>query len=136
MTSLNVLLKDMVKLKAELGCFEIRFGVKSEDFYAAMMRGDLQEFDALDEYRMAFVEWLALYETWLSFDNKYRQLIALQPVALQIKANLDPALAATDPHHKHIPPDIKHHRIPAPDLSLTTPNLPFLIREIEQLLEG
>ncbi len=89
MTSLSVLLKDMIKLEAELGRFEARFGVKSEDFYAAMMRGDLEEFDALDEYRMAFVEWLALYETWLSFDNKYRQLIALQPVALQIKANLE-----------------------------------------------
>ena len=46
----------------------------------------------------------------------------------------DPALAATDPHHKHIPPDIKHHRIPAPELSFTRPNLPFLIREIEGLL--
>ena len=45
----------------------------------------------------------------------------------------DPALAATDPHHKHIPPEIKHHRIPAPDLSFTRPNLPFLIQEIEQL---
>jgi hypothetical protein len=29
----------------------------------------------------------------------------------------DPILASTDPHHKHIPPDIKHHRIPAPGLS-------------------
>ena len=47
---------------------------------------------------------------------------------------LDPTLAATDPHHKHIPPDIKHHRIPAPELSFTQPNLPFLIQEIEQLL--
>ena len=44
----------------------------------------------------------------------------------------DPALASTDPHHKHIPPDIKHHRIPAPDLTFTAPNLPFLIEEIEQ----
>lgn len=43
----------------------------------------------------------------------------------------DPALASTDPHHKHIPPDIKHHRVPAPDLSFTRPNLPFLIEEIE-----
>ena len=41
------------------------------------------------------------------------------------------ALADTDPHHKHIPPDIKHHRIPAPDLSFSHPNLPFLIEEIE-----
>ena len=47
----------------------------------------------------------------------------------------DPSLASTYPHHKHIPPDIKHHRIPAPELSFTEPNLPFLIQETEQLLE-
>lgn len=46
----------------------------------------------------------------------------------------DPTLATTDPHHKHIPPDIKHHRVPAPELSFTEPNLLFLIQEIEQLL--
>ncbi len=45
----------------------------------------------------------------------------------------DPELAATHPHHKHIPPDIKHHRVPAPDLSFTQPNLPYLIAEIETL---
>jgi len=42
----------------------------------------------------------------------------------------DPTLASTMPHHKHIHPDIKHHRIPAPDIKFDTPNLPFLIREI------
>jgi len=47
----------------------------------------------------------------------------------------DPTLAATDPHHKHIPPDIKHHRIPAPNLGFTRPNLPVLIEEVERLLE-
>jgi len=46
----------------------------------------------------------------------------------------DPTLASTHPHHKHIPPDIKHHRIPAPSLSFTAPNLPFLIGEIESRL--
>lgn len=46
----------------------------------------------------------------------------------------DPALASTHPHHKHIPPNIKHHRIPAPDLSFSRPNLPFLIAEIEREL--
>lgn len=46
----------------------------------------------------------------------------------------DPTLAATDPHHKHVPPDIKHHRIPAPDLSFAQPNLPYLIQEIEREL--
>lgn len=29
---------------------------------------------------------------------------------------------------------MKHHRVPAPGLSFTQPNLPFLIREVEQLL--
>lgn len=46
----------------------------------------------------------------------------------------DPTLASTDPHHKHIPPDIKHHRVPVPGLSLTAPNLEFLIQEVEALL--
>jgi hypothetical protein len=42
----------------------------------------------------------------------------------------------TVPHHKHTPPDVKHHRIPAPGLSFTRPNLPFLLQEIgRQLLQ-
>ena len=40
------------------------------------------------------------------------------------------SLASTHPHHKHIAPDIKHNRIPAPGLSFNEPNLPFLIDEI------
>ena len=44
----------------------------------------------------------------------------------------DPALASAHPHHKHVPPDIKHHRVSAPDLSFTRPNLSFLIEEVEQ----
>ncbi len=48
----------------------------------------------------------------------------------------DPSLVATHPHHKHVPPDIKRHRIPAPGLSFTEPNLPFLIQEIERLLKS
>lgn len=46
----------------------------------------------------------------------------------------DPDLAATHPHHKHVPPDIKHHRIPAPGLRFDGPNLPLLIEEIEKRL--
>jgi hypothetical protein len=47
----------------------------------------------------------------------------------------DPRLASTHPHHKHTPPDIKHHRIPAPEMSFSRPNLTFVIEEIEQLLD-
>ena len=46
----------------------------------------------------------------------------------------DPTLAPTFPHHKHVPPNIKRHRIPAPGISFERPNLPMLIKEIEALL--
>lgn len=46
----------------------------------------------------------------------------------------NPALASTFPHHKHIPPDLKHHRIPAPGLSFERSNLEFIIHEIETTL--
>jgi hypothetical protein len=48
----------------------------------------------------------------------------------------DPLLQSTHPHHKHVPPDIKHHRIPAPEMSFTQPNLSVLIREIESRIAG
>ena len=43
-------------------------------------------------------------------------------------------LQSTHPHHKHVPPDIKHHRIPATEMSFTAPNLPRLIDEIEAVI--
>ena len=41
-----------------------------------------------------------------------------------------PELASTFPHHKHVLPDIRHNRVPAPGISFEEPNLPFLIDEI------
>jgi hypothetical protein len=64
------LVEDKSRLDKELRRFETRFGVTSPEFYEAMVRGDMEEFDALDEYRTEFVEWLALYKTWLSLDQK------------------------------------------------------------------
>lgn len=46
----------------------------------------------------------------------------------------DPTLANTHPHHKHVPPNIKRHRIPAPNMSFERPNLPALIEDIEALI--
>ena len=48
----------------------------------------------------------------------------------------DPPLQRTHPHHKHIPPDIKRNRIPAPNMGFTRPNLPALIRETEELINA
>lgn len=44
----------------------------------------------------------------------------------------DLSLASTHPHHKHVPPDMKHYRIPAANLSFSRTNLPFLVKEIEK----
>lgn len=48
----------------------------------------------------------------------------------------DPTLQTTYPHHKHILPDIKHHRVPAPGLSFTAPNLPLIVAEVIELIKG
>ena len=67
------------------------------------------------------------YEAWRGGDKLYWYDSQPHPD--------DPSLAHTQPHHKHVPPDIKHHRIPAPSLSFTESNLPFLINEIQRLLK-
>jgi hypothetical protein len=48
----------------------------------------------------------------------------------------DPSLAETHPHHKHMPPDIKRNRIPAPGISFSKPNLPFIVQEIEKAIQA
>ncbi len=47
----------------------------------------------------------------------------------------DTSLASSHPHHKHIPPNIKRNRIPAPQMSFTQPNLLALIQEIDDLIK-
>ncbi len=44
------------------------------------------------------------------------------------------SLASSQPHHKHIPPNIKQNRVPASQMSFERPNLPELIQEIEGLI--
>jgi hypothetical protein len=48
----------------------------------------------------------------------------------------DPTLQSTHPHHKHIHPNIKHNRVPAPQMSFERPNIPVLIEEIEAQIQS
>jgi len=48
----------------------------------------------------------------------------------------DASLVSTFPHHKHVPPNIKRNRIPAPGLSFDRPNLPLILDEILNLLSN
>jgi hypothetical protein len=47
----------------------------------------------------------------------------------------DPTLISTVPHHRHVPPDIKHNRIPVLKIRFTRPDPGVVIREIEKLLQ-
>lgn len=67
------------------------------------------------------------YEVWKGQEKLYWYDPQPHPHIANLKKN--------HPHHKHIPPDIKHNRVPAPEMSFTQPNLPALIREIEALIE-
>ncbi len=65
------------------------------------------------------------YEVWRGEEQLYWYDSQPHPGELDLQA--------THPHHKHVPPDIKHHRVPAAGLSFSEPNLDRLIREIEEL---
>jgi hypothetical protein len=73
---------------------------------------------------------LALVSGELRFDHNIRLVVRPQPHPD------DSVLASSQPHHKHISPNIKHNRVPAPEMSFSQPNLPVLIQEIEGLIEA
>lgn len=47
----------------------------------------------------------------------------------------DPILVSTFPHHKHVAPNIKRHRLPSSKVTYTQCNLPQLIHDIEELIQ-
>jgi hypothetical protein len=43
-----------------------------------------------------------------------------------------PALASTFPHHKHLPPDLRNNRVPAPGIPFDAPNLDVVMKNVRQ----
>ena len=62
--------------------------------------------------------------------------VAVNNIVVPSKPYDNPTLASTHPHHKHIPPNTKRNRIPAPNMSFTRPNLSAIIREIEEFVKA
>ena len=58
-------------LERRLTLYEEKYGVLSEDFYAALMAGELERYDAFDETRADFSRWKGIYETWLRRKKAY-----------------------------------------------------------------
>jgi hypothetical protein len=64
---------EMKLLECRLTLYEEKYGILSEDFYAALIAGELSEYDAYDETRADFSRWKGIYETWRRRKDSYRK---------------------------------------------------------------
>jgi CoA transferase family III len=64
---------DMKLLERRLTLYEEKYGILSEDFYAALMSGQLARYDEYDETRADFSRWQGIYETWLRRKAAYAE---------------------------------------------------------------
>ncbi len=83
------LVVEMKLLERRLTLYEEKYGVLSEDFYSALMVGELEQYDTYAETRTDFSRWKGVYETWSRRKQAYmRQMqenglvaaMRLQPV--------------------------------------------------------
>ena len=65
------LVVEMKLLERRLSLYEEKYGILSEDFYAALMSGQLSRYDEHDETRADFSRWKGIYETWLRRKQAY-----------------------------------------------------------------
>ncbi|MGA1867719.1 MAG: hypothetical protein ACMUJM_04140 [bacterium] len=72
---IHELVIEMKMLERRLTLYEEKYGILSEDFYAALMKGQLTRYDAYDETRTDFSRWKGIYETWLRRKKAYSKQI-------------------------------------------------------------
>ncbi len=70
---IHELVIEMKLLERRLTLYEEKYGILSEDFYAALMSGQLAEYDAFDETRADFSRWKGIHETWQRRKKAYRE---------------------------------------------------------------
>lgn len=72
---IHELVIEMKLLERRLTLYEEKYGVLSEDLYAALISGKLTRYDDFDETRPDFSRWKGIYETWLRRKQAYTQQI-------------------------------------------------------------
>ncbi|MCK8604462.1 hypothetical protein [Desulfoferrobacter suflitae] len=70
---LQELVIEMKLIERRLTLYEEKYGVLSEDFYAALMAGKLTRYDEYDETRSDFSRWKGIYETWVRRKQAYTE---------------------------------------------------------------
>jgi len=79
------LVLEMKLLERRLTLYEEKYGVLSEDFYAALMAGELEEYDEYDETRTDFSRWKGIYEVWLRRKQAYNQQLEERDLARMMR---------------------------------------------------
>jgi hypothetical protein len=111
--------------KSQVNCFTTKQNTGIANGVVYFSKGIRLHFVEHINFKLAKITWYS-YEVWSGSEKLYFYDPQEHPD--------DPTLASTHPHHKHIQPNIKHHRIPAPGMRFDLANLDFLIREIEDKL--
>ena len=78
---IHELVVEMKLLERRLTLYEEKYGVLSEDFYAALMAGKLAEYDSYDESRADFSRWKGVYETWKRRKDEYQKKLKQHEVS-------------------------------------------------------
>lgn len=78
---IHELVVEMKLLERRMTLYEEKYGVLSEDFYAALMAGNLEHYDEFDETRIDFSRWKGVYETWRRRKDAYAKQIREHDVA-------------------------------------------------------
>jgi len=78
---IHELVIEMKLLERRLTLYEEKYGILSEDFYAALLSGQLMRYDEYDETRSDFSRWKGIYETWQRRKQAYVEQLKQRAVA-------------------------------------------------------
>jgi hypothetical protein len=70
---IHELVVELKLLERRLTLYEEKYGVLSDDLYAALVSGKLADYDAYDETRADFSRWKGIFETWQRRKAAYRK---------------------------------------------------------------
>jgi hypothetical protein len=73
---IHELVIEMKLLERRLSLYEEKYGILSEDFYTALISGELAHYDEYDESRADFSRWKGIYETWQRRKQAYHEQIS------------------------------------------------------------
>jgi hypothetical protein len=86
---------EMKLLEHRLTLYEEKYGILSEDFYAALTSGKLAHYDEYDETRADFSRWKGIYETWLRRKQDY----TAQPTVAELNSLTETAYLLQSPRN-------------------------------------